>query len=308
LAEVEVASQTLPNDPRIFRLTALLQKRQGHWEESTRNIERAVELDPRNVSRLLDTAKYYGLHLRRYAEAKALLDRVLVLVPDNLDAKLLRGELEAAWKADLRPAIQIIDSIRTTNPAALSSIADYWLWVALAQRDAAAAENALTAAGSNPIGLIGEVFFNRAFVEGVIARMTKDDAKAGSAFAAARAEQEKIVQAQPDDSRALCALGLIDAGLGRKEDALREGRRAIELLPVGKDAVTGLYMIQYLGLIAAWVGDKDLAFEQLDSVVRLPGNGLDYGDLKLDPLWDSLRGDPRFEKIVEESKKPVALK
>jgi TolB-like protein/Flp pilus assembly protein TadD len=307
LAEVEVARQTLPNDPRIFRLTALLQKRQGDWEESTRNIERAVELDPRNVSRLLDTAKYYGLHLRRYAEAKALLDRALVLAPDNLDAKLIQGNIDADWKADLRPAIQIIDSIRTTNPAALSSIADYWLWVALAQRDAAAAENALTAAGSNPIGLIGEVFFNRAFIEGVIARMTKDDAKARSAFAAARAEQEKIVQAQPDDSRALCALGLIDAGLGRKEDALREGRRAIELLPVEKDAVTGVYMIQYLGLIAAWVGDKDLAFEQLDSVVRLPGNGLSYGDLKLDPLWDSLRGDPRFEKLVEEAKLPVAL-
>jgi serine/threonine-protein kinase len=307
LAEVEVARQTLPNDPRIFSLTALLQKRQGHWQESTRNIERAVALDPRNVSRLLDTAKYYSLHLRRYAEAEALLDRVLVLAPHNLDAKLLRGNIDADWKADLRPAIQIIDSIRTTNPAALASIADYWLWVALAQRNVAAAENALTAAGNNPIELIGEVFFNRGLIEGIIARMTKDDAKARSAFVAARTEQEKVVQAQPNDSRALCALGLIDAGLGRKENALREGRRAIELLPMEKDAVTGVFMIQYLGLIAAWVGDEDLAFEQLDSVVRLPGNGLSYGDLKLDPLWDPLRGDPRFEKLVEESKKPVAL-
>jgi tetratricopeptide (TPR) repeat protein len=138
--------------------------------------------------------------------------------------------------------------------------------------------------------------------------MTKDDAKARSAFAAARAEQEKIVQAQPNDSRTLCALGLIDAGLGRKEDALRDGRRAIELLPVEKDAVSGVLMIQHLGLIAAWVGEKDLAFEQLDTVVRLPGNGLTYGDLKLAPLWDPLRGDSRFEKLLEEAKQPVALK
>ena len=127
--------------------------------------------------------------------------------------------------------------------------------------------------------------------------MSKDDAKAQFAFAAARAEQEKIVEAQPNDGLALCVLGLIDAGLGRKEEALREGRRASELLPVEKDAINGPIIVKYLAIIAAWVGDKDLACEQLSIVVTRP-TYLSYGELKLLPFWDPLRGDPRFEKIV----------
>jgi hypothetical protein len=92
-------------------------------------------------------------------------------------------------------------------------------------------------------------------------------------------------------------LGLIDAGLGRKEDALREGRHAIELLPLEKDALSGAGMIKCLAMIAAGIGDKDLACEQLASIIRLPSD-LSYGQLKLMPVWDPLRGDPRFEKIV----------
>jgi hypothetical protein len=100
---------------------------------------------------------------------------------------------------------------------------------------------------------------------------------------------------------------LIDAGLGRKEEALRGRRRAIELLPVEKNSMNGSSMIKYLAMIAAWVGDKDLALEQLAIAIRSP-SGLSYGQLKLLPFWDPLRDDPRFDKIVEEAKKPVALK
>ena len=100
---------------------------------------------------------------------------------------------------------------------------------------------------------------------------------------------------------------MIDAGLGHKEEALREGRRAVELLPVEKDPVVGVSLVEYLAMIAAWVGDKDLAFEELDRSIRLPSL-LSYGELKLLPWWDPLRSDPRFEKLVEEAKKPVALK
>jgi len=102
-------------------------------------------------------------------------------------------------------------------------------------------------------------------------------------------------------------LGLIDAGLRRKEEALREGRRAVELLPVDKNAFDGICMIKYLAMIAAWVGDKDLACEQLAIAIHRPSD-LSYGQLKLMPFWDPLRGDPRFEKLVEEAKQPVALK
>jgi len=148
-----------------------------------------------------------------------------------------------------------------------------------------------------PIVLSVENVFPRPFLEGVIARMINDEAKARSAFTAARAEQEKIVQAQPNYGPALCVVGLIDAGLGRKEEALREGRRAVELLPVEKDAPHGVGMVKSLAMIAAWIGDKDLACEQLAIAIRGPSN-LSYGQLKLMPFWDPLRGDPRFEQIV----------
>jgi TolB-like protein/Tfp pilus assembly protein PilF len=307
LAELEVARQTLPNDAWIFRWTGLIQRRQGHWEESTRNLERAVELDPRDIELL-----QYGVvgnysALRRYAEAKPWLARALAFEPNNVFTKVWLASVDLDWKADTRPLHQMIDSIRGTNPAAPQSIVNDWLICALAERDAAAAKDALIALRKDAISFGRDVFFNRPFAEGVIARMTKDDEKARSAFTVARAEQEKIVQAQPNYGPALCVLGLIDAGLGRKEEALREGRRAVELLPVEKDALKGTAMVMYLAMIAGWVGDKDLACEQLASIIRRP-SGLSYGELKLLPFWDPLRGDPRFEKLVEESKQPVALK
>ena len=176
----------------------------------------------------------------------------------------------------------------------------------LSLRDAAAAKKA-SAHTENSIDFGGEVFLSRLFVEGLIARMTKDEGKAQTTFVAARAEQQKVVQAQPNDSQELGLLGLIDAYLGRKEEALREGRHAVELVPMEKDPIEGVRRVANLAMIAAWVGDKDLAFEQLESIIRR-ASPLSYGGLKLFPWWDPLRGDPRFEKILEEAKQPVALK
>jgi hypothetical protein len=155
----------------------------------------------------------------------------------------------------------------------------------------------MIAAGHNTPFNDEGVHFNRPFVEGIIARMTKNEGKAKSAFIAARAEQEKTVQAQPNYGPPVCVLGLIDAALGRREDALLEGRRAVELLPVEKDAINGPLIIAYLAMIAAWVGDKDMACEQLAAAIRYPSSP-SYGQLKLLPFWDPVRGDPRFEKIV----------
>ncbi|HTD88146.1 MAG TPA: hypothetical protein VK850_16345, partial [Candidatus Binatia bacterium] len=308
LAELEIARQTLPSDARIFRLTGYIQRRQGRWEESTRNLERAVELNPRDSETLVMGVAVNYWFLRRYAEAKPWLARALAFEPNDAFTKVWLAYVDFAWKADTRPLHQTIDSIRATNPAAVPSIAEFWLVCALGERDAAAAKDALITFGEEPISFASEnVRFNRPFAEGVIARMTKDDERARSAFTAARAAQEKIVQAQPNYGPALCVLGLIDAGLGRKEEALREGRRAVELLPVEKDAMNGTNMVKYLAVIAAWVGDKDLACEQLASIIRRPSS-LSYGQLKLLPFWDPLRGDPRFEKLIEESKEPFALK
>jgi tetratricopeptide (TPR) repeat protein len=223
----------------------------------------------------------------------------LAFEPNDPATKSLHAFVELDSKADTRPLHEVIDSIREKNPAALPSIADNWLLCAFAERDLAAARKALIALGENPasLGPIADVRFNRPFMEGVIASMAKDDAKVRSAFIAARAEAEKTVQAQPNYAPALCMLGLIDAGLGNKQEALREGRRAVELCPIEKDAVLGIAMVKYLAMIAAWVGEKDLACEQLAIVIRKPGD-LSYGQLKLMPFWDPLRGDPRFEQIV----------
>src|SRR5438477_3143899 len=299
LAELELARQALPNDSRVFELMGYIQRRQpGRYEESTRTLERAIELDPRNVVVLGQIAAFNYPRSGRYTDAKSAWARLLAITPDDVSAKAERPMVDFEWKGDTRPLHQMIDAIRATNPAAVQRIAERWIICALAERDAGAANNALIASGENPIALSSEnIFFNRPFGEGVIARMTKDDAKARSAFTAARAEQEKIVQAQPNYGPALCILGLIDAGLGRKEEALREGRRAVELLPVEEDAPEGLDMVKYLAMIAAWIGDKDFACEQLAVAIRGPSS-LSYGQLKLMPLWDPLRGDPRFEQIV----------
>jgi tetratricopeptide (TPR) repeat protein len=274
-----------------------IERRQGRWEESTQNLKRAIDLDPRNVETLQQTALSYE-YLQRFDEQKSMLDRVLAIVPNDAVTEAARALVELNRQADTKPLHQVVDSIRATNPGATQSIADTWLICALAERDPAAAKDALAAFNENPPHLTSDnVPLTRLFLEGVIARMTKDDAKVRSAFTAARAEQEKTVQAEPNYGPAVCVLGLIDAGLGRREEALREGRRAIELLPVEKDAINGPAMIKYLAMIAAWVGDKDLACEQLAIAGRYP-NSPSYGQLKLLPLWDPLRGNPRFEKIL----------
>jgi TolB-like protein/Flp pilus assembly protein TadD len=296
LAELEIAAKTLPNDAGVFELKGYIERRQGKQEEAVRSLERAVDLDPRNSFLLQQIALSYR-HLRRFAEQKSFLDRALAIEPNDLDTKLERAAVDFDWKADPRPLHQMVDSIRATNPSATHDIVEFWLGCALAERDAVAAKNAVIAAGEDSPSTDEAVTFSRLFMEGVIARMTKDDTKARAAFTAARVEQQKVIEANKSYGPPLCVLGLIDAGLGQKEEALREGRRAVELLPVEKDPINGIAMVKYLAVIAAWVGDKDLACEQLAIALRPPSR-LTYGELKLLPLWDPLRGDPRFEKIV----------
>jgi serine/threonine-protein kinase len=295
LAELDVARQSLPNDARTLQLMGYIERRQGRWEEAARDLDRAVELDPRNLETLQQISINDDL-FRRYSEEKLILDRALAIEPNHAETKVVRANVDLDWKGDTQPLHQAIDEIRAKDPAGVRAIANNWLICALAERDAAAAKDALIAPGETPL-LDGSVQLTRPFVEGLIARMTKDEAKARVAFTAARADQQKIVQAEPNHGPARCVLGLIDAAVGRKEEALREGRRAVELLSVEKDAIRGKAMIRYLAKIAAWVGDSDLACEQLAIAAQVP-SGVSYGQLKLIPWWDPLRGDPRFEKIV----------
>jgi TolB-like protein/class 3 adenylate cyclase/Tfp pilus assembly protein PilF len=295
LAELEIAKRTLPNDPLIFEQKGYITRRQGKQEEGLRNLERAVELDPRNFFTLQQIALSY-LNLRRYPDMITVLDRALAIKPDDVDTRIVRALVDLEWKADTRALHRVIDEIGATNPAELESIADTYFICALAERDADMAERALTKLGENRFG-VDAILLDRHFGEGVIGRMTRDPVKAKAAFSAARIAQEKRMQDQPEYGPNYCMLGLIDAGLGRKEEALREGRRAIELLPVEKDSINGPHMIEYFAIIAAWIGEKDLAMEQLDKATHMPAE-VSYGRLKLLPYYDPLRGDPRFEKIV----------
>jgi tetratricopeptide (TPR) repeat protein len=194
------------------------------------------------------------------------------------------------------PIALTIEAVVAEDPAAARTIAEQWFYVAMCERDNFGVSRALAVVPPEGISA-GNIWWPRAYFEAVAARARGEATVAHTAFTAARAEVEKTMREQPDYAQGLIALGLIDAGLGRKDDAIREGRRAVELVPISKDALAGTDLILNLAVIYAWTGEKDLALEQLAEAAHLPSS-LDYGRVRLHPDWDPLRGDPRFEKIV----------
>ncbi len=292
-SELAIARQTLPNSADVFRYTGFIDRREGHWEAATRNLERAVELDPRNFFILQQLALTYQSQ-RRYADEARTYDRALTIVPADPNTRILRALIALDWRADIKPFQATLATLVTENPSVAADV-DLPRY-ALCERTAAAATRTLTNYPREGVVNNG-VNFPYVYWEGAVARYQGDSAKARTAFTAARREVEKTVEQQPDFAAALSLLGMIDAGLERKEEALREGRRSCELLPISKDAIDGADLAINLAQIYAWTGEKDRAIEQIAAVEHVP-NTLSYGLLKLHPYWDSLRGDPRFEKIV----------
>src|SRR6266568_700628 len=292
--QLAAARRALPNDPLPFLLTGYIDRREGRWDKATHNMERAVELDPQNFFTLQQIALTYTV-LRRYADAAATLDRAVALAPKDVSVRVQRASVDLDWRADTKPLDSTIQAIIADEPAAIKLVVDQWLLLALWERDSSAAGRALSLLDAN--GCHGDTPFPRAWCEGRVALLRGEVASARDAFNRARKEIEGVVSQQPDYAQALCALGMIDAVLGNKEDAVRVGRRAVELLPVTKDSLDGEQLVQSLAVMYGWVGQKELAFEQLRIASSIPGY-LSYGSLQLDPLWDPLRGDPRFEKIV----------
>ncbi|HEY2800325.1 MAG TPA: adenylate/guanylate cyclase domain-containing protein [Chthoniobacterales bacterium] len=299
LAELQIARRTLVNDPRVFELSGYILRREGRHEEGLRDLEHAVALDPRNRSTLVQIALSYQF-LQRYPEECVVLDRALAITPDDIEIRSTRALVDLLWKADIKPLREVIERIRTEQPASIGDTADNWFFLALIEHDWPGAEQALATLGNSPLWADGPVVLSNQFGEGLLARVRHDDARARKAFSAARLQQERVVQKQKDYGPALCLLGLIDAALGNRDAALKEGRRAMEVLPVAKDSINGQRMIVYFAMIAAWAGDKDVSLQELSRGAHTPGGTYVacYGVLKLFPFWDPLRGDPRFNKIV----------
>ena len=294
-SELSLAQKSLPNEPWVFVLTGYIDRRQGRWDQSIKNLERAVKLDPQNPAILQQLALTYD-SLRHYADEASVYDRAIAVVPKDAALRAARAEIELSWHADPGPLISTVEALVAQDSSEAKHLAWVWLRGALCKRDFEGARRALA---TLPIDgcYDGTIPIPRFWCEGVVAQLGGDKAAARVAFTNARAEGARLVAEQPGYAEGLCVLGMADAALGNKEEAIREGRRAIELMPISKNAIEGPLLIQYLALIYAWTGEKDLALEQLSVVASIPSH-LSNGHLRLHPYWDPLRGDPRFEKIV----------
>jgi TolB-like protein len=296
LAELDLATQALPNDARIPGLSGYIERRQGNWEESTRHLEQALTLDPRNVVNVSELAAQYNM-LRRYGEAAKTLDEALVWKPLDFSLGLLRADVGVNWKADVRWLKDLLasEAVKNADPNDLLTAR---LNLALKERDYRTAEQTLAAGGGAEFDDNG-FFTPREWNQGIVARALGDQSKAKVSLQAARERAAAAVRERPEDGKALMVLAQIDAALGLREESFREGERAVELLPIGKDALLGGTMLSRLASIYARAGDADRAFNLLERVTKIPF-GVTYGSLKLEEVWDPIRGDPRFEKIVAD--------
>jgi serine/threonine-protein kinase len=295
-AELGLAQHGLPNNAQIFELAGYIDRRQGLWNESTRNLERAIELDPRDFFMLQQIALSYQ-EFRQFAAMGAALDRALAVIPHDIDTRLIRALVDLEWKADPKPLRETVAKVLSERPDSAPDVASQWFYVALCERDWVAIDKSLAVIPQT--GTSADLNFPLSFCKALAARVKGDEPASHAAFLQAREEVNKTVNEQPNYGPGYSVLGLIDAALGRKDDALREGRHAMELLPITKDSIDGAEVVKYLGVIYAWCGEKELAIEQINATLRIPST-LSYGNLKLHPYWDPLRGDPRFEKIVAD--------
>jgi tetratricopeptide (TPR) repeat protein len=294
--ELAIARRTLPNNSEAIMLAARIDKRQNRWDASLANFQKARELDPRKSEvgwRLGET--YF--QMRRYKEGEQLLtkDAGSGLRPWTqlhlAEIKLAEGEPVAA------------QSLLAQVPLDFSPTEQIWrtrFMAALYLRDYDATSQVIAA---TPAKFADQAFDGSSgWADGQVARARGDKQKALAAFAAARTKLDATWGDKPKDDVYFMRVARLDAGLGRKEEAIREALRGVELKPIAKDSQWGPQWVANLALVYAWAGERDRALEQLEIVATLPGDGPTYGDLLLNPCWDSLRGDSRFDKIVAAAK------
>jgi TolB-like protein/Flp pilus assembly protein TadD len=302
LQELALAGRTLPNSADVPFYSAAIFRRQDRWEDALREFNRAAELDPRNFGILSETA-HTEEAMEHYAEATHRYNQALAVSPGDVYTRERLAMIPYIERADPKPLQELNATILATEPAAEEATAYYRLYAALGARDVAGAKRAL--AGFSPRGYhVGEFYEPPEWFAGLTARTFGDEAGAREAFLAARVKVEQVVREHPDYATAWSMLGWIDAALGRNEQAVREGQHACELVPASKDAYGSPNFVGNLAMIYAWTGEKDLAVQTLAQVAHAKLGLLSttrYGSLKLDPQWDPLRGDPRFEQLVADS-------
>jgi serine/threonine protein kinase/Tfp pilus assembly protein PilF len=301
--ELEIALSTLPNSAYLFGLLASIDSRQGQWLEAIEDYERASKLDPKNVSLMIDLYGIYEFH-RQYRDVHRALEETARVGANAQSIEFKKAVLAWQEKGDTSAFHAILDEpngpLRAIGRATLVKLNS-----AVADRNFARAEQILAADPKQEFEGGQRKFACRDFVLGWLKRSEGDNAAAEVAFENARPLQLAYVQKWPDDPNPLIMLAFNDAALGRKEDALKEGRQATAMQPISRDALDGPLLAEDLAQIYLWAGEPELAMNQLESLVQVP-RALTYGDLAKLPDWDGLRDDPRFQKLLSELK-PIPI-
>ena len=301
--EVDLARVALPNSAEVEELAGEIARGQDRWDEALRCLENAVTLEPRESINRFTLANTYRL-LRRYDEFDAQMDRLIATMTpqDSVAYRLFRALGRTEQRADLAPLRAAIASVTAADEPNGEIRDEYSLILALCAHEADAVSRILAATNQSRF-LINGVAYPKAWFEALAARMRQDRGAAQAAFAAARLEVDKVVQNDPANGRMLSLLAVIDAGLGNEADATREAQSACELLPAGRMTLDAPVAASNLAVVYAWTDQPDLACGVLEKWVDRPaGSNLPaqptYGDLRLNPVWDSLRGNARFAALI----------
>jgi TolB-like protein/Flp pilus assembly protein TadD len=297
LAEFEIAKRGLPNEAQAYMAIGAIQRRQGRWVESTANLEKAAELDPKNSSFLVNLGYNY-MATRNFEAADKIFDRGIEAAPESFGSGALKSELAIRWKGDLSVAEKELASVPAgVDPQGLVTLGR--AGVLTLQRKFKEALQVIQQFRGETLLVRASTTSPKASLEGTLYLFLDDKVNAHSAFERARIIAERLVRESPDDAARHGQLGLILAGLGQKDAAIAEGKRAVELLPESQDAFDGPEVTAVLAQIYAWTGESDEAFRLLDHLLVVP-NGITVPYLKLDPVWDPLRKDPRFQALIDK--------
>ncbi|HSS16723.1 MAG TPA: tetratricopeptide repeat protein [Candidatus Dormibacteraeota bacterium] len=295
LAEFEIARRDLPNEAQAYMAIGAIQRRQGKWTESIANFEKALALDPKNAGFLYNLGFTY-VGLKQYEAADKMFDRALEVAPQSFSSRALKGITAILWKGDVEAAEKQLALTPVRDANGLVTSTEVWVLMlgrkfseALREIEQFRGEVCDAHGGRTP----------KAFFEGLIYLCQGDKTKAMNALEHARAIAEQLVQESPNDAPRRAILGQILAALGQKEAAIVEGKRATELLPESEDAYDGPQITGQLAAIYAWTGENDQALRLLDHLLQTT-NGITVPLLKLDPSWDPLRKDPRFQALIDK--------